>query len=319
MMLVFRLGLFVGLTLAMSYQVNAKVTVEPSDRGAIVSVDGELFAEYLTQHAHQPCIWPLIGPTGKAMTRAYPIGPKVDGESHDHPHHHSFWFTHGNVNGYDFWGNTVKQSDGKSSDRIVHRQFTALENIDQHAKIVTINDWMHGDEKVCEDEREFVFGAGDDSRWIDCRLTLKATDGDVVFGDTKEGSFAVRVADTMKVDANLGGVIINREGLTNENAWGVPSRWVDYSGPVEGEPVGIAMLSHPKSFRPEVRWHVRTYGLFAANPFGQHDFPSPGLQQGEYTLKNGDELTLRYRVLLHTGDALHGKVEEAYRDYAGQP
>ena len=64
---------------------------------------------------------------------------------------------------------------------------------------------------------------------------------------------------------------------TNDAAWGMPAKWVDYTGPVDGETVGIAILSHPKSFRPNTRWHVRGYGLFAANPFGHKDFPKPEL------------------------------------------
>ena len=36
--------------------------------------------------------------------------------------------------------------------------------------------------------------------------------------------------------------------------------------------MGIAILNHPASFRYPTYWHVRDYGLFAANPFGLHDF-----------------------------------------------
>ena len=44
---------------------------------------------------------------------------------------------------------------------------------------------------------------------------------------------------------------------------------------------------------------MRTYGLFAANPFGQKDFPNPeAAKQGAVTIKKGDSLTLRYRVLV---------------------
>ena len=73
------------------------------------------------------------------------------------------------------------------------------------ATIVTRNDWMNGDKRICEDERTLVFGTRPDgSRWIDFTITIKATDGDVTFGDTKEGTFAVRVADSMRVDAKTG-------------------------------------------------------------------------------------------------------------------
>ena len=128
-------------------------------------------------------------------------------------------------------------------------------------------------------------------RWIDFTITIKATEGDVTFADTKEGTFAVRVADTMRLEAKKGGRIVNSEGQEDDAAWGMPAKWVDYTGPVDGETVGIAILSHPKSFRPNTRWHVRGYGLFAANPFGHKDFPKPELaEQGAVTIPKGDEL-----------------------------
>ena len=123
------------------------------------------------------------------------------------------------------------------------------------------------------------------SRIIDFEITLKATDGPVTFGDTKEGMFGLRVASSMDVNKKKGGKITNAEGLTDDQAWGKASPWVDYTGPVEGKTVGIAILNHPRSFRYPTTWHVRTYGLFAANPFGWHDF---GLGEvGEYTLPGG--------------------------------
>ena len=76
----------------------------------------------------------------------------------------------------------------------------------------------------------------------------------------------------MDVKNKTGGRITNAEGLTDLKAWGQPSPWVDYVGPVHGKTVGIAILNHPRSFRYPTTWHVRDYGLFAANPFGWHDF-----------------------------------------------
>ena len=54
---------------------HAEVTVERSEGGAVVKIDGQVFAEYLTHVGHQPAVWPIIGPTGKPMTRQFPMGP----------------------------------------------------------------------------------------------------------------------------------------------------------------------------------------------------------------------------------------------------
>jgi hypothetical protein len=153
---------------------------------------------------------------------------------------------------------------------------------------------------------------------IDCDFLLKATDGDVNFGDTKEGSFGIRVAGTMKVDAKLGGEITNAEGEHDADAWGKKSVWVDYSGPVEGDVVGITIHDHPESFGYPCRWHVRTYGLFAANPFGVHHFIGGDETEG-VVLKNGEQMRLSYRVVLQEGPFDAALAEADSKDYAGQP
>lgn len=274
----------VFLGIASVNKLPAAATVEKSVQGAKVSIDGQPFTEYLTQAGHEPALYPVIGPNGKPVTRSYPFTPP--GETKDHPHHQSFWMTYGDVNKIDFWTSNRSDDKGDSGPHIKHREFVKVANEGETAEIVTRNDWMNGAQRVCEDERKFVFGSGPhDSRWIDCTIKITATDGDVTFGDTKEGAFALRVADSMRVEAKTGGKIVNSEKQSDEAAWGQPARWVDYTGPVDGETVGIAILSHPNSFRPAPRWHVRTYGLFAANPFGRKDFPNPdAAEQGPLTL-----------------------------------
>jgi hypothetical protein len=44
-----------------------------------------------------------MSPSGTHLTRQVPLVKGVEGESDDHPHHIGFWFTHGDVNGKDFW------------------------------------------------------------------------------------------------------------------------------------------------------------------------------------------------------------------------
>jgi hypothetical protein len=333
----------------------AEVTVEKSDRGAVVKIDGELFTEYLTKAGQSPAMWPIVGPNGALMTRSWPIAPAKNGvkETDDHPHHQSVWFTHDKVNGANFWeGN--RNDKGKDGPHIDHREFVEVKSEGKTARIVTRNDWMDGDKRICEDERTIVFGTRPNKdRWIDFTITIKATDGDVTFGDTKEGTFGVRVADSMRVEAKLGGQIVNSDGLVDEAAWGLPAKWVDYTGPVVAaslrdadeketreekqndttgqtqpdhprlsetrphEILGIAILSHPKSFRPTPRWHVRTYGLFTANPFGEQDFPkSDAAKQGPVTIKKGDSLTLRYRILLHEGRTDKPALDKAFEEFA---
>jgi hypothetical protein len=63
---------------------------------------------------------------------------------------------------------------------------------------------------------------------------------------------------------------------------------------------------------------VRDYGLFAANPFGLHDFEKKPPGAGKLTVKAGDTITFRYRFYVHAGDEKEARVEEAYQKYAGE-
>ncbi len=116
-----------------------------------------------------------------------------------------------------------------------------------------------------------------------------------------------------------GGRILNSEGAVNEKAvFRKPARWVDYSGPVEGDTVGVTIHDHPSSFGHPCRWHVRTYGLFAANPFGVHHFTKTKKTNG-IVLKEGTEMRLNYRVVLYEGEFDSDAAAKDSEQYANDP
>ena len=294
---------------------------EPTDSGYQINIDSKLFAEYLTDFRGTPIIWRIIGPTGQEMTRSYPMSPEgKPSEKFDHEHHRSLWFNHGNVNGEDYWA--LKPSI------IKHKRFVKADKNSQGVLLVTENEWINKDGVVvCADLRTVRFGLIGESRFIDFDVTVTAIADTVVFGDTKEGSFGIRVpgrfdSDEKRRDKNHpGGIIVNAEGLKGDEAWGKRSSWVDYSGELEnGEVVGIAILNHPSSFRYPTYWHVRTYGLFAANPFGLHDFvKGEKADAGSLTMKKGDTFTLRYRVVLHKGTSENIDLPKMFEEYSALP
>ena len=275
---------------------KSPIVVSKTPTGWNILKGKDLFAGYMRDSNGKPIIYPLMGPGGQAMTRDFPMKKAGVNERNDHDHHRSLWLTHGNVNGIDFW------LDDAHCGKIVHQDEKIELSKDGSAVLTTHNDWLAPDgDLVLTDTRRFAFRANDERRTIDCDFLLKATNGDVNFGDTKEGSFGMRIAGTMKVDAKLGGLITSAEGKNNKEAWGKKSPWVNYSGPVNGKPVGITIHDHPSSFGYPCRWHVRTYGLFAANPFGVHHFVGGDKTDG-IVLKAGDKMRLGYRVVLSEGE-----------------
>lgn len=287
-------------------------TVEKTDHGVSVKCDGKLWANYVADGEFKPYVWPIIGPTEQPVTREWPLGEGA-GEKHDHPHQKSMWFTHGDINKADFW------AEGPDRGRTIHREFVEVSG-GTKAVIVTRNDWVLADgTKILEDVRKLVFSRMGEHRVIDFNIRLTATADSVTFGDTKEGTFGLRVAESIAVDSKKGGQIVNSEGQTDAQAWGKKAKWVDYSGPVGDQIVGIAVLNHPSSFRYPTYWHVRTYGLFAANPFGWHDFVGRSDVSGAYTLGKGQSIVFAYRVILHKGRADEAKIAEAFEQYAAAP
>ena len=82
----------------------------------IVECNQRLLTEYHVDAGHKPFFFPMIGPTGDSYTRAYPM-QSIAGEDRDHPHQRSCWFTFGNVNGIDFWGEAKESGRVRESSR----------------------------------------------------------------------------------------------------------------------------------------------------------------------------------------------------------
>jgi hypothetical protein len=278
-----------------------------------VEIDGQLFTEYFFKDVPRPYCYPVIGPGGAPMTRNWPL-KTTPNEEHDHPHHRSFWFAHGSVNGYDFW------SEEKGYGKTVHEAFTEIKSGKSFGVIKSTNKWIaNNGTVVCTDDRTLrVYEpAASTERVLDFEITLHASNGNITLGDTKEGTMALRLAETMRLKGAVGhGRIVNSAGVRDGETWGKRADWCDYYGPVDGKTVGVAIFDHPQNPRHPTWWHVRDYGLFAANPFGQHDFEKlPDKTAGNLTVPVGSSLTFRYRFYFHEGDESQARVAQRYQEY----
>lgn len=275
-----------------------------------------LTAYHYGRDVARPCLYPVLGPGGRGLTRSLDATP---GDEHDfdHPHHRSLWVAHGDVNGADNW------SEEPGHGRTVHREFRLREEGPVYARFVALARWVTaaGTPLLDETRRVTIYRPAPDERvLLDIDLTLHAAYGSIRFGDTKEAALlSVRVAPSMQGDR--GGQIENSSGaLTEAETWGRPAQWCDYSGDVgDGRIAGIAVLDHPSNPRHPTHWHVRGYGLMTANPFGLSDFYDDPARDGALDLAPGESLTWRYRIVIHGGRASDGQVRGAYLDYAYPP
>ena len=294
------------------------VKLTEKDDRVTVEIDGKLFTEYRFKEPQRPFFYPVIGPTGVPVNRHWPVAEGGPDEDHDHPHHKSLWFTHGAINGVDFW------ADGKG--KIVHDKFVEVSSGPKVGVITAQNKYVAPDGRVvCTDTRTHRFHNTPDGRIMDFEVTIHASNGEVKMGDTKEGSMAIRLAPTMQPVPSKAmkaqgkaaeGHIVNSEGQTDGATWGKRATWCDYYGPVSGEIVGVAIFDHPSNPRHPTWWHVRDYGLFAVNPFGIHDFEKKPAGAGDLIIPAGESVTFKYRFYFHKGDEKQGKVADRYAEYA---
>lgn len=315
-------------TVASGSLLVAQVKITRAPDKAIVEIDGKPFTEFHIggEDYAKPFLHPLISADGAVITRYWPMDKTHPGESTDHPHHRGLWFGHGDVNGLNFWANEKAAKQKNAGKQIVRNM--KIKSGDQTGTIQADIDWTDPQGKVLlVEHRTMTFYSGDaagpTNRQIDFDLRLEPKTK-VTFGDTKEGTFSVRLAPQLEYPQKKGpqepartGVMVNAEGNKGEeNDWGKKSDWMDYSGDINGRKVGIAIFDHPGNPRHPNRWHTRGYGLFGVNLFGVRDFDKDAPGAGPLTIEPGHDLHYRFRVLIHPGDADSAKIAEAYAKYA---
>ncbi|MEY4168620.1 MAG: PmoA family protein [Blastocatellia bacterium] len=302
-----------------------------------VYVDQQLFTSYCYWDSQKkPILYPLQTAKGTVVTRSYPVA-KVAGERTDHPHHVSAWFNYGNINGVDFWNN----SGGKGSEKmgtIRHREVRAIRQGKGKAELDVTMDWIMPDgTKVLQQDETIIFRATNGQRIIDRVITLTAQGQKVVFGDSKEGAIGIRVARQLEEpstqplvftdeqgnptkvavldNTGVDGVYLSSEGLVGEkNSWGKRAKWMTLSGRIRNEDVVIGIFDHPKNPLYPTYWHNRGYGLFAANPFGAKEF-TRGETVLNYTLQPAQKTTMRFRILVHSGQMTAQQAESHHQQF----
>ena len=309
------LGLLSALSLLRAASLSEAVVCSLDDGVITVTANGQPFtAFYYGESAPKPYLHPLVAPGGARLTRLFPMETTEPG-SHDHPHHRGLWMTHGKVNGLDFWSNEPEQRVGKQG-LVRLRSVEPATNSHGACTVHAVFEWRDPAGAVLLVERRTMrFASADGARSIDFDVALTAA-RDAVFGDTKEGFFALRLRDEL-TETRGSGRMTNAEGLSGaKEVWGKRSAWVDYSGRLDGKPAGVAIFDHPANPRHPTWWHARDYGLFAANPFGERDFTGDKSRDGKLELASGKALRFRFRIVLHSAPFDAGATAKAYATWS---
>lgn len=261
----------------------------------VVDVDGRRFTCYKYGSLQKyPYFWPVNGPaSGRSVTTE---------TSWPWPHHHSLFFGCDQVNGGNYWQDSNERGQIVSQGpKIAVAEGPSVTFVDECL-------WRRpGAEPVIRDRRTIVISVPRaDLRVIDFEVTLDPLT-DIRIGKTNHSFFSGRVVPELSVDS--GGTLINAHGGFGEKGtFGVASPWCDYSGAYEGMAEGMAIFQNLNNRWYPSKWFTRNYGFFSPTPMY---WP-----EGEFTeIPRGQPLTLRYRVVVHDGDARQAGVAKLFAEY----
>ena len=319
--------------------VKNKITFQQKDKESKIDVfiDGALFTSYIYPNTiKKPVLYPIMTKGGQAITRGYPLDPKV-GERADHPHHIGFWLNYGDVNGLDFWNNSDTRPAEKKHKygTIFHEK--VLEIDAAQGKLVVETVWKApAGQRLLKETTTFLFAQQGNTRSIDRITTLEALE-EIHFKDNKEGMVAVRVARPLELPTKKPGYFIEANGQassekifnnfnatgnyessenkTGASVWGTRAKWMHLHGVIAEQPVALVLMDHPDNIGYPTYWHARSYGLFSANPLGQSIF-SDGKETLNFKLTKGNTTTFKYRLLIHDATSLPtDKIEQLFQEW----
>ncbi len=274
-----------------------KLNCDDENKRIDITIGGKLFTSYVYEEwLAKPYLGPMYTRDGQTYTR-------LDFETKEHPHHRSVFLAVGDVNGIDFWNEPadhgVEVPDG----------FESFEQGAAFASFTAKNVWksIDGVPQIDEKRRFTLYNQSEGCRYLDIEETFTATYGDTVFGPTKEaGPLGIRMNEELRVDKGTGRLTNSYGAVGEGECWGRSAQWCDYSGTLSGKPYGIAAFDDEQNERFPTAWHIRNYGLFAANNL---------FFKGGFTIKAGESITYKFRVVFHEDNC---NIADRYVVYANR-
>lgn len=281
--------------------VFPRIQAVPQVDRASLQVDGRERAAYeFGRGKARPFLYPIVGPSGAALTRMghpNPVG---------HEHHKSVWFGHQKVGGTNFWEERVQ-----TDIQIRHRRVLLYQDGPAWGGLVAELDWWaHGHTEMRQQLTIVLEPSSGGAFALDLQSRFESVGIPIELGTTNFGFLGVRVAKTMSEQFG-GGLLTAADGSTGEPAiFGKSHRWVDYSGPsAPGRVEGICYMDHPANPHHPTPWHVRRDGWMEA----AFNLAAP------YGLARDHPLDLRYRLYVHNGPANRDELDRAWAAFANSP
>ena len=295
------------------------IALRSGERAVQVLADDEIFARVTVSESAPASIEALFSHGGRHVLRGFPLNPRT-GESVDHPEHLSMWTAHQSVSGHNLWSDATGPRLQDYSLRM-RANGLAVISMDLH--------WSAPDASVlCVEQRSYTFQSSDQVRTIDVDHKITAPGQPVIFGDVREGFFALRLQDGFRPDREDVRVMTSLK-VEGQDPYGMPARWISYAAQIpdavgELEDVTVCVFDRPGNPGYPARWFARPYGIVAANPFAETAFDAPdsltNLTGPEgFKIEAYESESFLYRVAIAPGLLTALEIEALWRDFVENP
>jgi type 1 glutamine amidotransferase len=263
-------------------------------------------------NAAKPCFHPLAPPGCPVLTAYRPA---------DHPWHRGLWFSWKYINGTNYWEEDPKT--GLSQGRTEWQEPRIETRADFSARLVMDLTYRPADGTPVLTEHRIIEVAAPDAGGTlrqDWDMTFRAGDKDVVLdrthlpgdpgGGVAWGGYAglgIRIDRGLREEK-----VINCAGEVgfDEGRYRGKSPAMDYSGVLDKREVGIAIIDHPSNLNSPTPWYAVNDNTMC--------YLSPAvLTYAPVTLKSGQTIRLRYRVVVHPGRWTEPQLREAAKAFYG--
>lgn len=260
-----------------------------------VNIDNNFFTSYIfSQDEKYPYFFPVNGPSNGSVTSM---------RNGNFPHHSSLFFGCDRVNGGNYW------QEGLERGQIISLRADIVESGNNKVVIETENIWRRPNaNSPIKDFRKITISAPSKELFqIDFDVTMEML-MDVTIDKTNHSLFSGRMDADLAV--TNGGTMINADGDKGEKGtFGKKSPWIDFYGKRGDKIEGMAIMQHPSNDWYPSPWFTRDYGFFSPTPMYWPE------NDKETTLKKGQTIKLKYRVLVHAGDVTTAKIAEQFELY----
>lgn len=318
---IFLLSVFSYCTQSGNGEAKVEFIKDSSNEKIDIFINDLFFTSFIYPGTlEKPCLYPILTPSGKFITRGYPLEPRPF-ERVDHPHHVGLWLNFGNVNGLDFWNNSSAIAPERKKEYGSVRLDSIIALNPQKGELITLSSWVdYREKRLLSEKTTYIFGGiGNEQRCIE-RISQLTAEQEVIFKSNKEGFFGLRVDRAFeapedrpikRLDASgilaeepfmynedVNGVYRNHEGLTGESGvWGKRTPWVALRAEKEGEIITLVILDHKENPNYPGWPHAREYGLFSMNNLGG-DGMDKNADPIEIRLAPGESISFRHKLVI---------------------